>query len=94
METKILNYRIIVEPDVYLGSGKACFLAHAPTLNVADNGDTIEEALENIKEAIEYRIAALIADGEPVPPADTIGEPVVVAATQVAIPKHHPIAFQ
>lgn len=94
METKVLNYRTLVEPDTYTGSGKPCFLAYAPTLDVADNGRTIEEALENIKEAIECRITALIADGEPVPSPDNIGETIVVAATKVAIPKNYPLAYQ
>ena len=94
METKVLNYRILVEPDTYTGSGKPCFLAYAPTLDVADNGKTIEEALVNIKEAIECRIAAFMADGEPIPSPDTIGETVVMAATKVTIPKNYPLAYQ
>ena len=93
METKVLNYRIIIEPDVLTGSGKPCFLAYAPTLDVADNGTTIEKALENIHEAIECRIAALIADGAPVPPPDTLGATVVVTATSVEVPKRYPVAF-
>lgn len=93
METKVLNYRIIVEPDVLTGSDKPCFLAYAPTLDVADNGITIEDALKNIQEAIECRIAALIADGAPVPPEDTLGATVVVTATSVEIPKRYPVAF-
>ena len=65
MDTKALNYRVIIEPDVYSGSGKPCYLAYASALDVADNGDTIEEALVHITEAIRCRIEALIADGEP-----------------------------
>lgn len=93
METKILNYRIIIEPDILTGSGKPCFLAYAPTLDVADNGSTIEKALENIHEAIECHIAALIADGESVPPQDVLGDTVVVTATSVEVPKQYPVAF-
>lgn len=93
METKVLNYRIIIEPDIYTGSKKACFLAYAPTLDVADNGDTIEKALKNIQEAIRCRIEAFIADREPVPAPDTIGDTVVVTATKVELPKNYPIAF-
>ena len=93
MEMKVLNYRIIIEPDIYTGSGKPCFLAYAPTLGVVDNGKTIEAALVNIQEAIECRIQALIVEGQPVPPADTMGDTVVVTATQVKIPKNYPLAF-
>ena len=93
METKVLNYRIIIEPDVYTGSQKPCFLAYAPTLDVADNGNTIEEALINIKEAIRCRIAALVTDGQAVPAPDNLGDTVVVTATKVELPKNYPTAF-
>ena len=53
MDKKVLNYRVIVEPDVRTGSGKPCFCAYCPTLGVADDGDTIDEALTNIKEGME-----------------------------------------
>lgn len=52
MNTKILNYRVVVEPDERTGSNKPCFVAYCPTLGVADDGDTIDEALGNIREAI------------------------------------------
>lgn len=61
MQTKVLNYRVIVEPDTYTGSKKRCYLAYVPTLDVADNGESIEEALEHIEEAIRCRIEALVA---------------------------------
>lgn len=66
METRILNYRIIVDTDVRTGGKKACFTAQCPTLGIADSGDTIEEALKNIKKAIEVWIEVLTKDGEEV----------------------------
>lgn len=93
MDSKVLNYRVIIEPDQYTGSNKPCFLAYAPTIDVADNGDTIEEALENIKEAIECRIASLIADKEPVPAPNLPSDTVVVATTTVRVPINYPTAF-
>lgn len=70
METKVLNYRIIIEPDERTGTNEPCFSAYCPTLGVADDGDTIDEAVINIKEAIQCRIEGLIADHEPVPMPD------------------------
>lgn len=93
MQTNVLNYRIIIEPDTYSGTGKLCYLAYAPTLDVADNGKTIEEALQNIQEAIQCRIEALMADGESVPKQDNMAETIVVTSARVAIPKNYPLAF-
>lgn len=49
MQTKVLNYRIIIEPDQETGTNKPGFTAYCPTLGIADDGDTVEEALKNIK---------------------------------------------
>ena len=43
-------------------------------------GDTKEEALANIKEAIELYIESLQADGEPIPAEETVEEAVVEVA--------------
>jgi predicted RNase H-like HicB family nuclease len=67
MKTKVLNYRIIVSSDVQTGTGKAGFTALCPTLGIADDGDSIEEALENIKGAIQAYIDSLVEDKLPVP---------------------------
>lgn len=67
MDTNILNYRVIVEPDVRTGTNKPCYSAYCPTLGVADDGDTIDEAIKNIKEAIELYVEAMIEDGKEVP---------------------------
>lgn len=91
--TKILNYRVFLEPDTYTGSNKRCYLAYAPALDVADNGDTIEEAIVHITEAIRCRIAALVADGEPAPAPEDLAETVVVTTAKVEIPKDYPFAF-
>ncbi|MFC1790617.1 type II toxin-antitoxin system HicB family antitoxin [Patescibacteria group bacterium] len=67
MKTKVLDYRIIVSPDVETGTDKPGFTALCPTLGVADDGDTIEEALENVKEAIQIYVDSLIEDNIAVP---------------------------
>ncbi len=66
METKVLNYRIIIEPDEQTGTGKAGYTGLCPTLGVADDGDTIEEALVNVQQAIKAYVDSLIADELPV----------------------------
>lgn len=67
MKTKVLNYRIIVSPDIQTGTGKPGFTAFCPTLGVADDGDTIEEALKNVKGAIQAYIDSLVEDKQVVP---------------------------
>lgn len=91
METTILNYRIIVEPDVRVGTGEPGFAAYCPTLDIADGGNTIEEALFSIQEGIECRIESLIKAGVPIPPPDNV-ETTVVATGKVKIPKDYPLA--
>lgn len=39
-----------------------------PRLGIASMGDTIEEAIAMIREAIDLHIEDLVAHGEPVPP--------------------------
>ena len=62
MQTTILNYRVIAEPDTQTGTDKPGFTALCPTLGVADDGDTVEETLTNIKGAIKAYVQSLIDD--------------------------------
>lgn len=65
METKVLNYRIIIKPAK---EGKrTVYLAECPTLGIYDWGDTIDKALKSIKEGIECHVETLIKDSEEVP---------------------------
>jgi len=84
MQTKVLNYRIIVSPDTQTGTGKAGYTAFCPTLGVADDGDTIEEALGNVREAIQVYVESLVKDKKVVP----VDQPQqdIVATTQIAAP--------
>lgn len=83
MQATVLNYRIIVEPDTYTGSGKPCYTAYCPTLGVADGGDTIEEALQNVQGAIEAYVESLVEDGIPIP-KDNVDQ-FLVTSTKVQI---------
>ncbi|WXG42332.1 MAG: type II toxin-antitoxin system HicB family antitoxin [Candidatus Freyarchaeum deiterrae] len=58
------EFVVVLEPDV---EGKG-YVAFCPTLpGCFSQGDTREEALANIKEAIEAYIESLKKDGLPVP---------------------------
>ncbi|MBI3559715.1 type II toxin-antitoxin system HicB family antitoxin [Candidatus Gottesmanbacteria bacterium] len=89
MQTTVLNYRIIVEPDERTGTNESCFTAYCPTLGVADGGDTIEEALANVRGAIEAYVESLVEDGLLVPVDKP--EESIIAATQVKV--HGAIQF-
>lgn len=79
MQTTVLNYRIVVEPDQYTGTNKPCYTAYCPTLGVADGGDTIEEALQSVQGAIEAYVESLVDDGLPVP-VDNVDQSLVASA--------------
>lgn len=79
----VLNYRIVIEPDEQTGSKKHRFTAYCPTLGVADDGSTVEEALANVKDAIEAYVQSLVDDKQPVPVDYTQKD--IVTTTQVNI---------
>lgn len=86
MQTKVLNYRIIVSPDEQTGTGKPGFTANCPTLGVADDGDTVEQALANVRDAIQEFVDSLVEDNEPVPTDQP--EHDIITTTQVDTPYH------
>lgn len=45
MQTKVLNYRVIIEPETY-PDGSKVYNAYCPTLGIADYGNSVEEVLE------------------------------------------------
>ena len=83
MQTQILNYRIIIEPEKQ--GRKTVYNAYCPTLAVADYGDSIDEVLKSIKDGIELALEYLVDEGQEIP-VDT-PEKGVVATTQVKIPQ-------
>jgi predicted RNase H-like HicB family nuclease len=65
--------QVIIEPDETGGYVVSC-----PSLpGCHSQGETIDEALENIREAIELYIEVLVEDGLPVP-EDTLDRLLVV----------------
>lgn len=62
-----MKYRIVVEQDE---DGK--YVSHCPTLpGCWSQGDTREEAVTNIKDAISGYLASLKKHGDPIPPPIT-----------------------
>lgn len=59
------------EPDE-----EVAYWVECPSLGIASMGDTIEEAIAMIKEAIELHIEDLMAYGESVPPEDVMTFPI------------------
>lgn len=83
MEKTILNYRVIIEPESYK-DGSTVYVAHCPTLDVHDYGDTVEEVLTSIKDGIELAVATLAKDKQEIP-EDSIKNQ-IITATQIEYP--------
>ena len=63
-----MEYKIVLEPDREDGG----YVVHCPTLpGCYSQGDTREEAITNIREAIEAYVESLKKDNLPIPPAVT-----------------------
>ena len=70
----ILDYRVVIKPDKRLNSNKLCFIALCPTIGVADDGETVQEALENIRKAIVFHLKCLQEEKKEIP-VDTLMSP-------------------
>jgi predicted RNase H-like HicB family nuclease len=68
-------YMVVIE------KGESGYGAHVPDLlGCIAAGETREEFLELIKDAIEFHIEGLVEAGEPVPPPSSVGELIEVNA--------------
>lgn len=63
----VLDYRVILRLDKRLGSKKSCYVAFCPTLGLADDGDTPQEALDNIQATIAFHIECLQKERKEIP---------------------------
>ena len=81
MQAKVLNYRIIIEPEKQ--GKKTVYNAYCPTLGVADYGDSIDEAIKHIKSLIKFHIECLLREELEVPRENTTAE--VITTTTVSI---------
>lgn len=84
-EAKVLNYRVIIEKEHY-DDGSPVYVAQVPTLGIADDGLTIDEALKNIKEMIKFHVECLIEEGESVPIPDNVNDSIVVTPQVEIVP--------
>ena len=91
METKIFNYRITVEPDTRIGTNESGYVACCPTLGLADGGDTIEEAIENIKKLIAFHVECLVKEKLSVP-VDSEDEMVLTTKVRVRVDQNFTFA--
>ena len=81
MQARILSYRIIIEPEKH--GRKTVYNAYCPTLGVADYGDSIDEAIKNIKALIKFHIESLLEERLEVPQENTTEE--IITSTTVSI---------
>lgn len=81
---KYLEYRILITPDVRSGSRERCYAAFVPVLSIATDGDTVELALENAKNLIEFHLESLRAEKRLIPTGDSSRE--FIATARVAVP--------
>lgn len=83
MKTQVLNYRIIVEKEKY-GDGSPVYVAYAPSLGISDYGDTVEDALDSIKDGIKLAVEVMAEEGQEIP-VDNVEEQLITSA-KIAIP--------
>ena len=71
-----MKIRVVLET-----SEEGGYTVYVPSLpGCISEGDTEEEALVNIKEAIELHMESIEADGEPIPTEETVEEAMVEVA--------------
>lgn len=89
MEKKVLNYRVIIEPEKV--GKKTVYNAYCPTLGVSDYSDTIEEVLTSITEGIELALECLVEEGKEIP-VDNLAKQ-VITEVEVRIPANGKVTF-
>ena len=78
VEKRMLNYRIIIEPEKS-PDGSSVYVAYCPTLGISDYGDSIEDVLESIKDGIKLAIESLAREKKEVP-FDDINDQIITSA--------------
>lgn len=63
---EVRHYEVVVEPDE-----DGVYVATVPSVpGVAEQGETVEEAVENLKEILLFHLESLDESGEEIPPSD------------------------
>ena len=81
---KLLNYLIIIQPDQRTGTNDPCFSVYCPILGLAESGDTIEEAMANMKKLIQFHLECLASEKELIPREGINDE--MIGKIQVVVP--------
>lgn len=84
VQTKVLNYRVIIEKESY-ADGAPVYTAFVPTLGITDYGPTIDAVLKSLKNGIELAVECLVEQKREVP-VDRIEETIVLN-TQIPAPR-------
>ena len=67
-------FEVVIEEDQF-EDGRPGFSAHCPSLEGAYTwGETKEEALQNIREAVKLIVDEMLEEGKPIPPEAVILE--------------------
>ncbi len=80
----ILDYRVILRQDKSVGTNQSCYVASCPTLGVTDDGQTPQEALDNLKSTIEFHLECLQKEGKEIPVDQPREE--LLTTTQISFP--------
>lgn len=90
MDTKVLDYRIIIEPEKS-ADGNVVYVAHCPTLGISDYGDSVEEVMASIKDGIQLAVESLVSEKLEVPTDDVQNQ--IITTARVNFPMGLNIAF-
>ncbi len=80
---RYFEYRIVITPDVRTGSGEKGFTAFVPALGIADSGDSVEEAFQNIHKMIAFHLESLRKEHQPLPMEQPSAEFITTARVAV-----------
>ena len=81
---RYFEYRIVITPDTRTGSGEPGFTAYVPALGIADGGDTVEEAFDNVRKLIAFHLESLHKERRSLPEEQSRAE--FITTARVAVP--------
>ena len=82
---RYFEYRIVITPDVRTGSGEKGFTAFVPALGIADSGDSVEEAFQNVRALIAFHLECLRKEKQPLPVEQPSAEFITTARVAVSV---------
>lgn len=85
MNTKVFNYRVIIEKEKHKKG--YVYVAYAPSLGVSDFGKTTDEAVGHISNAIKLYIETLIELKKQIPHPDSDEYFITTSKIKIALPQ-------